>query len=62
VTERGYKIALWLSRCQARVLRKSLGELLNPLTCSDPKLHEAITRFDKTIAQYFENANVKTAA
>lgn len=62
VTERGYKIALWLSRFQARVLRKSLGELLNPLACSDPKLHEAITRFDKSLAEYFDNAKVKIAA
>jgi len=62
VTDQGYKIALWLSRCQARILRPSLGELLNSSSSYDKTLQEAISRFDKFVEAYFEAANVKTAA
>jgi len=62
VTERGYKIALWLSRCQARILRPSIGELLNPSASYDSTLQEAIARFDNYVERYFQTANVKTAA
>lgn len=62
VTEQGYQIALWLSRCQARVLRPSLGQLLNSSSTHDKNLQEAILLFDKFVEQYFDAANVKTAA
>ena len=55
VTDQGYKIALWLSRCQARVLRPSLGEAFNLF--EDTPLRDAISRFDG-----FQAANVKTTA
>ena len=61
VTERGHCVALWMSRCQARVLRPSLGELLH---CSydDDALRDAITRFDQEVERYFRTAHVETAA
>ena len=60
VTERGYKIALWLSRCQARIFRPSLGPALDAF--GDSPVQEAISRFDKFVEQYFQAAKVKTAA
>ena len=62
VTERGYRIALWLSRCQARVLRPSLGQLLSPTSCFDQDLFRAIERFDKYVARYFDAAHLRSAA
>jgi len=62
VTERGYRVALWLSRCHARVLRPSLGEALQPSSCYDQTLAEAIERFDKSVAHYFNAAQLRTAA
>ena len=62
VTERGYRVALWLSRCQSRVLRPSLGEVLSSSTCYDQTLKEAISRFDQYVARYFQAAQLKTAA
>jgi hypothetical protein len=61
VTERGYRVALWLSRCQARVLRRSLGDLLCWST-NDDTLEQAIARFDRSVAACFQTANVRTAA
>jgi hypothetical protein len=60
VTDEGYKIVLWLSRCQARILRPSLGEALDAF--ADTPLHDAMARFDKFVEDYFQAANVKTAA
>ena len=62
VTERGYRVALWLSRCQSRVLRPSLGEVLSSSTCYDQTLQEAISRFDQYVARYFQAAQLQTAA
>jgi hypothetical protein len=61
VTERGYRVALWLSRCQARVLRPSLGELLSSSTCSNQTLDEALAQFDQTVEQYFQATHLQTA-
>ena len=60
VTDGGYKIALWLNRCQARILRPSLGEALDAF--ADTPLQEAIAKFDKFVEASFQAANVKTAA
>ena len=60
VTDEGYKIALWISRCQARILRPSLGEALDAF--ADTPLHDAMARFDKFVEDYFQAANVNTAA
>lgn len=62
VTERGYRIALWLSRCQARILRPSLGQLLDNAPCFDDTLRSAIERFDKQVDKYFQAANIHSAA
>jgi hypothetical protein len=62
VTERGYRVALWLSRCQSRVLRPSLGEALHSSSCFDQTLSEAIHQFDKYVARYFDAAQLKVAA
>jgi len=62
VTERGYRVSLWLSRCQARVLRPSLGEVLSSEPCFNQVLSHAIERFDKQVERYFDAANLRTAA
>jgi len=62
VTDRGYRVALWMSRCQARVLRPSLGQLLCAPSCFDQTLCEAIARFDKHVQRYFHAAHLRTAA
>jgi hypothetical protein len=62
VTERGYRLALWLSRCQARVLRPSLSEVLSSASCFDKRLADAFDRFDKQVARYFDAAHLRTAA
>jgi hypothetical protein len=62
VTERGYRVALWLSRCQSRVLRPSLGEVLSSSNCYDQTLKEAIERFDAYVVRYFQAAQLQTAA
>lgn len=61
VTERGYRVALWLSRCQSRVLRPSLGEVLHSSSCYDETLGTAIQRFDKSVARYLDAAHLKVA-
>lgn len=60
VTDEGYKIALWLSRCQARILRPGLGEARDAF--QDTPLRDAMSRFDQFVEGYFQDANVKTAA
>jgi hypothetical protein len=62
VTERGYRVALWLSRCQARVLRPSLSQVLSSDSCFDQRLSDAIERFDKQVARYFNDVHLRTAA
>lgn len=62
VTERGYRVALWLSRCQARVLRPSLGEVLCSSSCFDQTLSTAMTRFDQHVERYFDAANLRIVA
>lgn len=62
VTERGHRVALWLSRCQARMLRPSLGQLLDNAPCFDETLRTAIERFDQSVERHFQAANLGRAA
>ncbi len=62
VTERGYRIALWFSRCHARLLRPSLGQTLSPESCADQTLARAIERFDKDLDRYLHKLKFATAA
>jgi hypothetical protein len=54
VTDRGYRVALWFSRCHVRLLRPSLAQLLSPDSCFDHTLTRAIERFDKQVQRYFD--------
>jgi hypothetical protein len=62
VTDQGYQVALWFSRCHARVLRPSLGEILSPNSSADPTIRRAMERFDKTVQQYLDRVKLTTAA
>jgi hypothetical protein len=62
VTENGYRIALWLSRCHARLLRPSVAQTLSPNSCFDQTLATAIQRFDKHIDRYLAKLKFATAA
>ena len=62
VTERGQRVALWLSRCQARLLRPSLGQLLDNAPCLNNTLGAAVARFDQHVQQTLQTANLNSAA
>jgi hypothetical protein len=62
VTDRGYQVALWFSRCHARVLRPAVGEILSAEGGTDAILRRALKRFDKEVQRYLDQAKFRTAA
>jgi hypothetical protein len=62
VTDHGYRIALWFSRCHARLLRPSIHQALSPEHCFDQTLANAIAKFDKEVDRYLNNIKFSTAA
>jgi hypothetical protein len=62
VTDRGYRIALWFTRCHARLLRPALAEILLENSPPDSRLARAFNRLDHEIDRYVELAHVATAA
>jgi hypothetical protein len=62
VTDNVYRIALWLSRCHARLLRLFVAQTLSPDSCFDQTLATAIQRFDKQIDRYLAKLKFATAA
>jgi hypothetical protein len=62
VTERGITVALWFSRCQARLFRPALGELLAEEYPEDGPLRRALDHFDRQVDRYLEKAKVPPAA
>ena len=62
VTERGIKVALWFSRCHARLFRPALGELLAEGYPEDGPLRRALDHFDRQVDRYLEAVKVPHAA
>ena len=60
VTQRGYRIAFWFTRCHARLMRPALVEILAP-TPSRP-LTQAFHRLDKEIEKYINAVHLAAAA
>jgi len=62
VTQRGYRIALWFTRCHARLLRPALAEILSNSAGTNHRLAQAFNRLDKEIDRYIEDARMASAA
>jgi hypothetical protein len=62
ITENGYRIAIWFTRCHARLLRPSVAQVLAPDQCHDQTLARAIHRFDKDLDQHLNKLKLTTAA
>jgi hypothetical protein len=62
VTEKGLRVALWFTRCHARLFRPALGELFAEDFPEDSPLRRALDRFDQEVSRYVEKAKVPVAA
>lgn len=62
VTDRGQVVALWCTRCHARLFRPALGELIAHGSAEDDALQRAIGQFDRHVERYLEKVKVKVAA
>ncbi len=62
VTERGIKVALWFSRCHARLFRPALGELLADEFPDDAPMRRALDKFDQEVDRYLDRVKVQPAA
>jgi hypothetical protein len=62
VTQRGYRIALWFTRCHARLLRPALAEIVPDSSCTDRRLAQAFDRLEKEIDRYIAAAHLAQAA
>jgi hypothetical protein len=61
VTERGQQVALWFTRCHARLFRPALGELLREDEPQATALGAAVAQFDKHVDRYLHRAKLQTA-
>ena len=62
VTERGIKVALWFSRCHARLFRLALGELFAQGYPEHGSLLRALDHFDREVDRYLDKVKVQPAA
>ena len=62
VTDKGLRVALWFTRCHARLFRPALGELFAQDLPDDTPLRRALDRFDQEVNRYMEKARVLMAA
>lgn len=62
VTPRGHRVALWFSRCHARLFRPALGQLLPEAFSKDAKLRCAMETFDRHVERYLERVKLRPAA
>jgi hypothetical protein len=62
VTEKGLRVALWFTRCHARLFRPALGEIFAEEFPDDTPLRRALDRFDQEVNRYIEKAKVPVAA
>ena len=59
VTIHGQRIAVWFTRCHARLFRPALGQLLND---EAGKLRKAIEQFDKCLNKYLDDIKFRRVA
>jgi hypothetical protein len=62
LTEKGLRVALWFTRCHARLFRPALGELFAEEVPETSRLRRALDRFDQEVDRYIEKAKVPVAA
>jgi len=62
VTERGMQVALWFTRCHARLFRPVLGELLADGFPDDAPMRRALDKFDQEVDRYLDRVKVQPAA
>jgi len=62
VTERGMQVALWFTRCHARLFRPVLGELLAHEFPDDAPVRRALDNFDQAVDRYLDRVKVQPAA
>jgi len=62
VTQHGQRIALWFTRCQLRLLRPALGELLTQQSADTGILHRAYKQFDKQLEKYMDRVKFNNVA
>lgn len=58
VTERGLAVALWFTRCQARLFRPGLHDLLAANLSNAPPLHRALKQFELQLDRYIHRAHI----
>jgi hypothetical protein len=61
-TAKGLRVAMWFTRCHARLFRPALGELFGEEFPEDTPLRRALDRFDQEVNRYIEKAKVPVAA
>jgi hypothetical protein len=62
VTEKGLRVAMWFTRCHARLFRPALGELFAEEVPKTSRLRRAFDRFDQEVNRHIEKAKVPVAA
>ena len=62
VSPRGQRVALWFSRCHARLFRPALGELLPDEFSEDASLRQAFETFDRHVERYLKRVKLRPAA
>jgi hypothetical protein len=62
VTDKGLRVALWFTRCHARLFRPALGGLFAEAFPQDSPLRRAFDRFDREVNRCIEKAKVPVAA
>jgi hypothetical protein len=58
VTERGLAVALWFTRCHARLFRPALGDLLGTTLSSTSPLRRALDQFEVALDRHLNGAHL----
>jgi hypothetical protein len=61
-TDKGLRVALWFTRCHARLFRPALEELFAEDFPKDSPLRRAFDRYDQEENRYIEKAKLPVAA
>ena len=61
LTDKGLRVAMWFTRCHARLFRPALGELYTTEFPANSPLRRALGRFDPEVNQYIERAKIPVA-
>jgi hypothetical protein len=61
LTDKGLRVAMWFTRCHARLFRPALGELFATEFPENSPLRRALGRFDQEVNEYVEKAKLRMA-